>query len=228
MKIINAKTEILSPNMTSESINQMYQNIEAAGRTCYKSEDKITPESSRKFIRGLIKRGHEAMIEHASMTVRFTVDRGVSHEIVRHRIASFAQESTRYCNYSHDKFENQISVIKPFIMDEYPIGSKNEPDWMHTFVTNWLDVVTCCEKAYISMTEAGVPPEWARSVLPNSLKTEIVVTMNMRSWRHFFKLRAAGETGKPHPQMLEVAIPLLQQCKTFMPELFDDIQEMTS
>ena len=224
MRIIEAKTEILSPDMTPESIDLMYRNIEAAGRTCYKSENKITSESSRKFIRGLIKRGHEAMIEHASMTVRFTVDRGVSHEIVRHRIASFAQESTRYCNYSQDKFENQITVIKPFIMDKYPIGSKNEPDWMHTFVMNWLDAVTCCEKAYISMTEAGVPPEWARSVLPNSLKTEIVVTMNMREWRHFFKLRAAGTTGKPHPQMVEVALPLLRECQELMPELFDDIQ----
>lgn len=215
MKIINAKTEILSPNMTPESINQMYQNIEAAGRTCYKSEDKITPESSRKFIRGLIKRGHEAMIEHASMTVRFTVDRGVSHEIVRHRIASFAQESTRYCNYSHDKFGNEISVINPCFF----IGAENIAK-----LDEWVAAMNDAERHYFKLLEFGATPQEARSVLPNSLKTEIVVTMNMREWRHFFKLRAAGTTGAPHPQMVEVALHLLRRCQELMPELFDDIQ----
>ena len=113
MKIVKAQAEILRPAMTQEAVDAIYRNIEAAGRTCYKSEDKITPESAKKFVRALIKRGQEAMIEHASMTVRFTVDRGVSHELVRHRIASFAQESSRYCNYSQDKFGNEITVVKP-------------------------------------------------------------------------------------------------------------------
>ena len=215
MKIINAKTEILSPNMTPESIDQMYQNIEAAGRTCYKSEDKITPESSRKFIRGLIKRGHEAMIEHASMTVRFTVDRGVSHEIVRHRIASFAQESTRYCNYSQDKFGNEISVINPCFF----IGAENIAK-----LDEWVAAMNDAEIHYFKLLELGATPQEARCVLPNSLKTEIVVTMNMREWRHFFRLRAAGTTGAPHPQMVEVALPLLRRCQELMPELFEDIK----
>lgn len=219
MKIIEPKAEILRPSLSPEAIDAIYKNIEIAGRTCYKSEDKITPESARKFVRGLIKHGHEAMIEHASMTVRFTVDRGVSHEIVRHRIASFAQESTRYCNYSQDKFGNELTFIKPFFWDD----EEHEPE-----MTLWKKTMEELEQIYLTLIGKGISPQEARCVLPNSLKTELIVTMNMRSWRHFFKLRAAGETGKPHPQMLEVAIPLLQQCKIFMPELFDDIQEMTS
>ena len=213
MRVVKAKTEILSPDMTPESIDLMYRNIEAAGRTCYKSEDKITPESSRKFIRGLIKRGHEAMIEHASMTVKFTVDRGVSHELVRHRLASFAQESTRYCNYSKDKFGNELTFIKPCFWNEDK-----------TAYDVWKKVMYEAELAYFDLLYRGATPQEARSVLPNSLKTEVVMTANMREWRHFFRLRAAGETGAPHPQMVEVALPLLRKCQELMPELFDDIQ----
>lgn len=213
MKIIKAKAEILQPTETPEAIDAIYRNIEIAGRTCYKSEDKITSESSRKFVSSLIKHGHEAMIEHASMTVRFTVDRGVSHEIVRHRIASFAQESTRYCNYSQDKFGNELTFIKPCFW--------NEGDALYDA---WLNAMSSAELFYLHMIDNGATPEQARSVLPNSIKTEIVVTMNMREWRHFFKLRAAGTTGKPHPQMVEVALPLLKKCQELTPELFDDIE----
>jgi thymidylate synthase (FAD) len=114
MKIINSSCEILTPI----NRNNILQSIEIAGRTCYKSEDKITEDSASKFVRMLISRGHEAMIEHNSLTVKFICDRGVSHEIVRHRIASYAQESTRYCNYSNDKFGNEITVIKPCFYNE--------------------------------------------------------------------------------------------------------------
>lgn len=218
MKIIEAKAEILRPTPTPEAIDAIYRNIEIAGRTCYKSEDKITPESSRKFVRSLIKHGHEAMIEHASMTVKFIVDRGVSHEIVRHRIASYAQESTRYCNYSQDKFGNELTFIEPcFWSDEYPSNS-----WH--LMNQWKLNMKHAEDAYFEMLRMGAKPEEARSVLPNSLKTELIMTASMREWRHFFKLRAAGETGKPHPQMIEVAVPLLKQCQKLMPELFDDIE----
>ena len=213
MKIIEAKAEILKPAPTQEAIEAIYRNIETAGRTCYKSEDKITPESARKFVRALVKSGHEAMIEHASMTVRFTVDRGVSHELVRHRIASFAQESSRYCNYSKDKFGSEITVIKPLFWDE---GSQ-----MYKL---WEEAMENAEEAYFLLLAKGATPEEARSVLPNSLKTEVVVTADMREWRNIFKLRAAGITGKPHPQMVEVMLPLLKQCQDLMPELFDDIQ----
>lgn len=212
MKIIQPKTEILRPTPTQEAVEAIYKNIEIAGRTCYKSEDKITPESAKKFVRALIKHGHEAMIEHASMTVRFTIDRGVSHELVRHRIASFAQESTRYCNYSQDKFNNEITVIKPFYLQE------GTPAY-----NAWYAACKQAEESYFIMLDVGCTPQEARAVLPSSLKTEVIVTMNMREWRHFFKLRAAGTTGEPHPQMEEVAIPLLQECQELMPELFNDI-----
>lgn len=216
MNIIKAKAEILSPDINDpKAIDELYKAIEAAGRTCYKSEDRITSDSARKFIKALIKSGHEAMIEHVSMTVRFTVDRGVSHELVRHRLASFAQESTRYCNYSQDKFGSEITVIKPFFYEE------------HSEEYNlWKAACENAEHKYIQLLNAGSTPQEARSVLPNSLKTEVVMTANFREWRHFFKLRAAGTTGKPHPQMVEVALPLLKQCQAVMPELFGDIERV--
>ena len=213
MKIIKAYTEILDPPVHGR-IDELYQKIEKAGRTCYKSEDRITPESARKFVAGLVKRGHEAMIEHASMTVKFVVDRGVSHEIVRHRIASFAQESTRYCNYGQEKFGNNITFIQPCFFND-----SRTPAYVV-----WKTAMEEAEKRYLMLVNGlNCTPQEARSVLPNSLKTELIVTMNMREWRHFFKLRAAGVTGAPHPQMLEVAVPLLQRCQMLMPELFWDI-----
>ena len=213
MRIINAGADILSPTISNlDEINDMFQRMELAGRTCYKSTDKITPASARKFVEKLVKSGHEAMLEHASMTVRFVVDRGVSHELVRHRLFSFAQESTRYCNYSNEKFGSEITVIKPCFYQEY----SEEYDL-------WKAAMENAEYKYFQLLNAGSTPQEARSVLPNSLKTEVVVTGNMREWRHFFKLRAAGITGAPHPQMMEVAVPLFQRCAEAMPELFCDI-----
>lgn len=233
MKLVKASYEILEPNLDwrgdgpnaspydngPKPSDVIYKQIERAGRTCYKSEDKITPESAEKFVRSCVKRGHEAMLEHASMTVKFICDRGISHEIVRHRIASYAQESTRYCNYCKEKFDEQISVIPPYIFQI----KDNKPEWCDTFENVWSDAMRGCEGAYMILIKNGVPPEWARSVLPNSLKTEIIVTMNMRGWRHFLKLRAAGTTGKPHPQMQEIAVPLLKELREKLPALFDDI-----
>lgn len=213
MKIVDAKYQIILPYPDWESARTtIYQTIETAGRTCYKSEAKITPDSAAKFVRNVVKNQHEAMLEHASLTVRFTVDRGVSHEIVRHRMASYAQESTRYCRY-----ENEITVIRPDV--------PSDAEWLDSFLTNWTEAMEVSEQCYLNMLEAGVPPEWARSVLPNSLKTEIVVTMNMREWRHFFKLRAVGVTGKPHPQMSEVAVPLMHEMQKELPEIFGDLEE---
>lgn len=213
MKIINAGYEIIRPHMDGpDARNVIYQLIEQAGRTCYKSEDKITPESAAKFVAGIVRRGHEAMLEHASMTVKFIVDRGVSHELVRHRLASFAQESTRYCNYSNDKFGNEITVIRPFFFKE---GT-------YEYMT-WKGACQDAEVRYMGLLREGVSPQQARSILPNSLKTEVIMTANMREWRHFFRLRAAGETGAPHPQMSEVAVPLFKEVRAYMPELFGDI-----
>jgi thymidylate synthase (FAD) len=180
------------------------RKIEKAGRTCYKSEEKITPDSSRKFVAMIIKSGHDSVIEHEKVTVRIICDRGVTHEIVRHRLASYSQESTRYCNYN----SKGIKVIKPIFFEEkYEL---------------WLKSMQQSADVYNAMIAAGAQPQEARSVLPNSLKTEIVVTFNLREWRHFFRLRCSK---KAHPQMREVSIPLLQEFKRLIPVIFDEIPE---
>jgi thymidylate synthase (FAD) len=189
---------------------EVLKAIERAGRTCYKSEDKITDGTAATFVQMLIKRGHHAMLEHGpAIAVKFVEDRGVSHETVRHRLFSFAQESTRYCNYAKEKFGEEITVvdIRDFLINEESI-------------TEWLDAVKDAERRYFRLIELGNKPQMARSVLPNSLKTEIVVTGNPREWRHFFTLRAA----KPaHPQMRELACPLLKEFRDRVPILFDDV-----
>lgn len=191
---------------------KMLEKIEQVARTCYKSEGKIQEGSAAKMVASLIKSGYEAMLEHASVTVKFVVDRGISHELVRHRLASFAQESTRYCNYSKDDFGSEIT----FIIPEY-LEYKSE-GW-----NIWKESMKQAEDAYFKMLDFGLSPQQARAVLPNSLKTEVVMTANLREWRHFFKLRALGTTGKPHPQMLEVTVPLLEDMKNLIPVVFDDL-----
>lgn len=207
MKIINASYEILTP-INGE---QILKDIEKIGRTCYKSENLITEDSSRIFVRNLIKRGHEAMLEHNNITVRFICDRGVSHELVRHRLASFAQESTRYCNYSKDKFGNELTFIKPCFWN-------NETNVNYL---NWENVLKNVECAYFSMLKCGATPQEARSILPNSLKTEVVMSANIRELRHFFKLRCDKVA---HPQMRELAIPLCKELQEKIPVIFDDIK----
>ena len=184
------------------------QKIERAGRLCYKSEANITDESAQKFVARLIANGHEAMLEHAdSISLKFVCDRGVSHEIVRHRLFSFAQESTRYCNYGK---QNEIRVIKPCFWEPTDEAYKC-----------WFYNMRICEEAYLTLLDLGATPQEARSVLPNSLKTEIIVTGNVREWRHFFKLRTANYA---HPQMREVAIEALDLLKYQIPVIFDDIE----
>lgn len=205
MKAIKAYTQIYGDINGQEILKK----IEACGRVCYKSEDKITDDSAAKFVANIVKRGHEAVLEHASITVKFVVDRGVSHEIVRHRIASYCQESTRYCNYSQDKFGNELTFIIPDFLTYGSEGFKI-----------WKEEMKQIEKTYFAMLEAGHTPQEARSVLPNSLKTELVMTANIREWRNFFKLRTSKAA---HPQIREVAIPLLEDLKEIIPVVFDDI-----
>jgi thymidylate synthase (FAD) len=208
MKIIKPYTKIYSVF----DGQKMLEKIELIARTCYKSENKIQEDSANRFVAGLIKRGHESMLEHCSVTVKFVVDRGISHELVRHRMASFAQESTRYCNYFNNDFGSEITFIVPQYL-EY-----NSEGW-----NIWKNSMKSCEDAYFKLLNFGLTPQQARAVLPNSLKTEVVMTANLREWRHFFKLRALGTTGKPHPQMLEVTIPLLKNFKQMIPVVFDDL-----
>lgn len=215
---------------------KVLRHIEKIGRTCYKSEEKITASSYRPFILGLIDRGHEAMLEHFSITVKFQTDRGVSHELVRHRIASFAQTSTRYCDYSREKFGSRIKVIQPFYFnpeDECRPTTFTVPLFDHQCNSDmnafdvWFIAVATANWAYQTLIkDFGKTPQEARSVLPNSLATEIYVTANIREWRHILKLRAVGTTGKPHPDMQRLMLTALDCLCVELPVVFDDIKEM--
>ncbi|MBS6064023.1 MAG: FAD-dependent thymidylate synthase [Peptostreptococcaceae bacterium] len=209
MQAIKAYTQIYADFKGQDLINK----LEQVARTCYKSENKIKEGSANKMVAALIRSNHEAMLEHASITIKFVVDRGISHELVRHRMASFAQESQRYCNYSKDEFGKEITFIIPYFLDYKSEG------W-----NVWKNAMQEAEKTYFKMLELGFSPQQARAVLPNSTKTEIVMTANLREWRHFFKLRAADATGAAHPQMKEVTIPLLAELKEMIPVIFDDIE----
>jgi thymidylate synthase (FAD) len=204
------KVEIIKPYFVIEDEidgERLLKNLERYGRTCYKSEDKITFDSTRVFLSAIIKSGHESVIEHEKVTVRIVCDRGVTHEIVRHRIASYSQESTRYCNYR----SRGIKFIEPFFF----INDNKK-------FQIWTKAMLACEEAYNALIEDGATPQEARSVLPNSLKTEIVITYNLREWRHFFKLRCSK---RAHPQMREIILPLLREFKQKIPVIFDDIQD---
>lgn len=207
MQFIKPSAELLS--VTSNAL----QVIEQAGRTCYKSEDLITDDSAAQFVKNIIKRDHGAVLEHASATVKFICDRGVSHEIVRHRMASYCQESTRYCNYSKEKFGNELTVI--------------EPAWFHNNGMNVLarsfrGACNTAEQHYLNLIADGLKPEEARAVLPTCVKTELVMTANMREWRHFFKLRCAKQA---HPDMRRVAKLALMELHEAVPVVFDDLYE---
>lgn len=207
MQIISPSVDILS----TVDGHEVLKRLEIVGRTCYKSENLITDTSAETFVRKLIARGHEAIIEHESISVRFTCDRGVSHELVRHRLASYAQESTRYCNYSQDKFGGEITVIKPCFLLE---GTEAYRQWEWTMHQ--------AECAYFDLLDIGLSPQEARCVLPNSLKTEVVMTANLREWRTVLRLRCSKVA---HPQMREVMLVLLEKLHSLIPAVFDDIYE---
>lgn len=227
MKIIKPYIQI-EDEITGDEI---LKKIEKIGRTCYKSEDKITTDSAAKFVEMLIKRGHEAMIEHVSISVRIICDRGISHELVRHRIASYAQESSRFCNYSKDKFNNEVTFIQPCWISENLTGDHQivwdglcgtcQAEPCGEDVGWWFWHMAVSERDYFKLLNKGWTPEEARSVLPNSLKTEIVATMNLREWRHFLKLRTDKAA---HPQMREIANMILEEFKNKIPVVFDDIE----
>jgi thymidylate synthase (FAD) len=206
MRIIEPYFEILD---TFDGM-KMIKNIEKVGRVCYKSEDKISEGSAQKFIQNILRNGHESVIEHEKISVRIICDRGVTHEIVRHRVASYSQESTRYCNYCDDKFGHELTFIRPIFW-------LNDTKKMDIWKENMLKI----EADYNRLIELGAKPQEARSILPNSLKTELIVTMNLREWRHFFKLRVSP---RAHPQMREVAENILVEFKQRVPVIFDDIE----
>ena len=201
MKIQKSSVELLWITPDPE------KQIEKAGRTCYKSEDKISNDSARKFAQKMRELGHHAMIEHAVASFRIITDRGISHEIVRHRLASYAQESTRYCNYASDRFRNECTFIEP------PLQTEEQKK-------QWKEACLYAEKSYFTLLKSGCTPQIARSVLPNSLKTEIVMMANLREWRHFISIRG---TKHAHPQIRPIAYNIWQILVAYAPGVFDDL-----
>ena len=229
------------------------QTIETAGRTCYKSEDKIgcvnkdkadkapkcvkiapdnkscvTTEcpdhSSHKFAATLIKSGHETVIEHVSASIKIITNRGVTHELVRHRLFSFSQESTRYV-----KYDGNMEFIKPVWIkgDINSHGTDFEVDMSETdtesgAIYEWLSTMSGCEASYKNLLDSGWRPEQAREVLPNSLKTEIVATANFREWRHTFNLRCSKAA---HPQIRAIMLDILKAFNDEFPVIFTDLAE---
>ena len=207
MKVIDPYFDILS----MPAGEAVLTHIELAARTCYKSEDKISADSAARLLKGLLKSGHHSVFEHVSASVRVVCDRGISHEIVRHRLCAFSQESTRYANYSKDKFGQEITLIRPFFWSE-------ESDAYQI----WKQQMALAETAYLNLIDGGASAQEARSVLPNSLKTEIVMTANMREWRHIFKLRCSGAS---HPQIRQLMLPLLDRFNREIPVIFDNLYQ---
>ena len=207
MKVIKQSYEILTD--LSDPVNSILKTIERAGRLCYKSEDAITEDSCFTFCKNILNRGHEAVIEHSQLSVKFTVDRAIANELVRHRLCSFCQSSTRYCNYSKNKFGNEITVVVP--------------DELENDVVNyslWYSSCHSAENTYMALLSNGIKPEFARNVLPLSTATEIIMTTNIREWRQVFRLRASPFA---HPQMRSIMTELLNEFKSKIPVLFDDI-----
>lgn len=189
------------------------EKIEKAGRTCYKSENNIKEGSAKKFIENIIKSGHESVIEHVNISVRIITDRGTTHELVRHRIASYSQESSRYCRYQNDKFGNELTFIKPIFNKIHNIDQSE-------YMRQWIECMKEIENTYLCMSRKGIIPEYSRHVLPNSLKTEIVVTMNLRSWRNFLRLRMNKNA---HPQIRDIANKIFKVFNNKLPEVFNDL-----
>lgn len=234
MKVVEQSAELL--NITHHPLFL----IERCGRVCYKSEDRLECEScggsgevvyghdleckapcpdclerAGRFVRMIIDRGHESVLEHANATFLFVTDRGISHEIVRHRLCAYSQESTRYCNYGNK--DGEISVIRPVL------EAKDESTdlWANNKDDQWRQDMYAAEKSYLDLIKRGESPQWARSVLPTCLKTEIVVTANFRQWRHMLKLRAINK--KAHPQIRQLFRMALDKLHNHVPVVFDDV-----
>ena len=198
--------------------HRILELITKAGRVAYQSDKTGGDE---EFVRNLISRGHESVLEHCKVSVVVTCDRGITHEIVRHRIASYTQESTRFCNYSKDKFDGEITYIDLMGgIHHDKVVSNLSVHQIKDILKEWTKACEDAERHYIKMIELGATPQIARSVLNNSTKTSIVITFNMREWRHFFKLRNAPDA---HPQMREITEKMLSVFKETIPVIFDDI-----
>lgn len=203
---------------------KIMKNIERACRTCYRSEGNITEDSYKKLITNCINRGHESVLEHEKITIRLTCDIGVYKDLTRHRIASFSIESTRYCNYGKDKFDNELKFIEPvFYTDTWKDrnyeGSAMSKEELKSFF--WYKIMSDIESAYMNMNNlCECTPDEMRMILPHSTAAEVTMTANIREWRHILELRCSKAA---HPAIRQLLIPLLLKFKEDMPELFDAI-----
>jgi thymidylate synthase (FAD) len=216
MKLIKPYYEIL----TDIHKDQIFKTIEQYGRICYKSENRITDDSSTNFVGMLLNRNHLGPLEHVLLTIKFVIPRGISHELVRHRIASYLQESTRYVNYKNSHI---TYIIPPWINiseGEYT-DSSNMPKYLSLIDKEWFNYLLSNEKEYNIFIESGWTPQQARGVLPLDLKTEVVTTMNLREWRYMLELRTSKAA---HPQMVEIMTPLTKELQTKIPLIFDNIK----
>lgn len=205
VKIVSPEIEVITP-LDGDYI---LKHLERCARNCYKSEDKITSDSAQKMIKKLLEMGHEAMIEHFSITVKLTTDVGAYKDLTRHRHASFAIESTRFCNYSKGKYGNELTFMKPSNMEE------------GTEIYNiWLKAMADTEQHYLNMAALGASADQLRMLLPHSTKADVFMTANIREWRHIFKLRCAPAA---HPSVREIMLKALQEFRAHIPVLFDDI-----
>lgn len=201
--------KLIKPSANIINVSGDLQTIELSARTCYKSEDKITEGSAERLVKTLVDRGHGAMLEFVDVTVKFITDRGIANEIVRHRIASFAQESTRYVNYKNKEME----FIMPLCIED----SDNE-----ILINNFVFICEDAELNYNGYIHAGLKPQDARAILPLCLKTELIMKTNLRSWKNFFNLRTDKAA---HPEMRRITIPLLMKFKEKFPIIFDDLED---
>lgn len=203
--------KIIEPWLELDEIDgiKIMKNLELAAKQCYRTQGNITEDSYKNFLKNCITRGHESVLEHEKVSIRMCCDIGVYKDLTRHRHASFSIESTRYCNYSKDKFGNELTFIKPCNID----GSEE-------LYSNWIGTMDFIEKEYIAMSNNGAKPDQLRLLLPHSTAAEVYMTANIREWRHIFSLRAQKET---HPAVQQVMIPLLRYFQETMPELFGSI-----
>lgn len=204
--------KIIKPVIEVENYDgiKIMKNIDRACRTCYRSEGLITEDSYKKLLNNCINRGHESVLEHEKITIRMTCDIGVYKDLTRHRFGSFSIESTRYCNYGKDKFDNEIKFIEPCNIDRGTV------EYAH-----WLNVMQVIDNTYNELSRIGCTPDQMRMILPHSTAAQVTMTANIREWRHILDLRTKKMT---HPSIRQLLIPLLLKFKSDMPELFDSIE----
>ncbi|MHA1733816.1 MAG: FAD-dependent thymidylate synthase [Promethearchaeota archaeon] len=214
VRVVEPSFEVLYPRPLDG--NQILELVEIAGRTCYKSEGRISEGSAAKFVKMIVGRGHESVIEHATVTVKIVTSRGVTHELVRHRLAAYSQESTRYIAYDSEAQEREVKVVRPYWWDE----GGTDPEKLRGARWAWAEQVVSAERGYKRMRRLGFPPQAARGLLPIDVKTEIVATYNLREWRHVFKLRTSPAA---HPDIRKVMGAILEHFKEKIPVVFDDL-----